>query len=209
MAQINPNELSSTCFFEFGTDTTYGLTTSVFIGYTGSGLYLIASDITDLLPNTEYHFRLVATNSTGTAYGNDQSFETKPITANLKGKISLAIAGHAGLVVKNANIKLEDTDYITTTNELGEFIFEEISASNYKLIISADNLIPIEQSINLLEGQNLDIGVKEMLVPSSEGIEQTIQNAITTERMRWDSNGDNKKGIPEAINALQEVVNIK
>jgi len=208
-SQINPNEISSTCYFEYGTNTTYGLTTSVLSGYTGSGLFLINSEITELLPDTEYHFRLVATNSTGTAYGSDQFFKTKPITANLNGKVSFALAGHTGLVVKNAIIKLEDTEYVSTTNELGEFTFKNIPASNYKLIISADNLIPIEYQVNLSEGQNLDIGVKEMFVPSSEGIEETIHNAVTLERMRWDSNGDNKKGIPEAIDALQEVVGIK
>jgi len=208
-AQVNPNELSLTCYFEFGTDTTYGLTTSVLSGYTGSELFLINSDITDLSPSTEYNFRLVATNSTGTAYGDNQTFITEPITANIKGKIALNIAGHAGLVVKNAKIMLEGTNYITTTDLKGEFIFKNIPASQYKLIIRAENLLPIEQQINLSEGEYFDLGLKEMFVESMDGIEQTIQNAVITERMRWDSNGDNKKGIPEAINALQEVVEIK
>jgi len=207
-AQINPNELSSTCYFEYGTDNTYGLTTSLLSGYTSSELFLINSDITGLSPNTEYHFRLVATNSTGTAYGNDQSFRTEPITATIRGKVALTIAGHAGLVVKNANIKLEGTSYITTTSSTGEFIFENIPASNYKLIISAQNLIPIEYQVSLSEGVNYDLGVKEMNVPSSDGIEESIQNAVISERMRWDTNGDNKKGIPEAINALQELVGV-
>jgi len=205
--QVNPNELSSTCYFEYGTDISYGFRTSDYSGYTGSGLFLINSDITDLSPNTEYHFRLVATNSTGTAYGNNHSFITQPITASIKGKVSLAIAGHAGLVVKNADIKLEGTNYETTTNSKGEFFIGNIPASDYKIIISADNLLIMEQEVTLSEGQNIDIGVKEMYVPSTEGVEAILQSAIITERKRWDSNGDNKKGLPEAIDALKSTVN--
>ena len=208
-AQVNPNELTASCYFEYGNNTDYGKSTSEFKCYTGSGLFDVSSYIKELSPDTEYHFRLVAINSTGTSYGNDQSFKTLPITANIIGKISTAIAGHTGLEVKNAIVKLEGTEFETSTNAKGEFVFEKVPAMTYKLIIKADNLLPIEQPINPSEGQILDIGVKEMIVPSSDGIEHVIINAVNSERMRWDSIGDNKKGLPEAIDALQTLVEIK
>jgi uncharacterized protein (TIGR02145 family) len=44
---------------------------------TGSGSFI--SNITGLLPGTTYHVRAYATNSAGTAYGNDLPFTTSPV----------------------------------------------------------------------------------------------------------------------------------
>ena len=46
----------------------------------GSGSASYNSNLTNLLPNTLYHIRAYATNSTGTGYGADSTFTTKPIT---------------------------------------------------------------------------------------------------------------------------------
>jgi|WetSurMetagenome_2_1015567.scaffolds.fasta_scaffold00649_3 uncharacterized protein (TIGR02145 family) len=47
----------------------------------GTGTGIFASSLTGLLPGTLYHVRAYATNSAGTAYGNDVSFTTSPIVA--------------------------------------------------------------------------------------------------------------------------------
>jgi hypothetical protein len=44
----------------------------------GTGTGSFTSSITGLNPGTTYHVRAYATNSAGTAYGSDISFETKP-----------------------------------------------------------------------------------------------------------------------------------
>src|ERR1035437_8699977 len=44
---------------------------------TGTGVF--TSNLTGLLPGTTYHIRAYATNSVGTAYGNDLSFATTPV----------------------------------------------------------------------------------------------------------------------------------
>ena len=46
----------------------------------GSGSGLFRSDLSDLQPNTEYYLRAYATNSGGTAYGDQESFITSPDT---------------------------------------------------------------------------------------------------------------------------------
>jgi len=46
----------------------------------GTGTGVFVSNITGLLPGTPYHVRAYATNSAGTAYGNDVSFTTIPVT---------------------------------------------------------------------------------------------------------------------------------
>lgn len=46
----------------------------------GAGTGSFTSEITGLSANTTYHVRAYATNSVGTAYGNDRTFTTDPVT---------------------------------------------------------------------------------------------------------------------------------
>ncbi len=67
------------CFFEWGTEPSYGNATGTAPGVdagSGSGLQVTSFELTSLDPNTTYHYRIVCTNSTGTSYGQDQTFET-------------------------------------------------------------------------------------------------------------------------------------
>jgi uncharacterized protein YjdB len=58
--------------------TTLGLTTS-----DGSGLGSFTSDLVGLTPSTTYYVRAYATNSVGTAYGNNENFTTNPPTGTV------------------------------------------------------------------------------------------------------------------------------
>lgn len=61
-------------WFEYGTDTGYGTSTSVQSGFiTGQSFSAV---VTGLLPGTVYHYRAAARNSYGTSYGSDMSFVT-------------------------------------------------------------------------------------------------------------------------------------
>jgi phosphodiesterase/alkaline phosphatase D-like protein len=74
---INANNNSTTVTFEFGPDTSYGRTvTAAQSPVTGSSDTAVSVDLTVLTPNTLYHFRVVAQNSSGTAYGADMTFFT-------------------------------------------------------------------------------------------------------------------------------------
>jgi hypothetical protein len=74
---VNPNGTSTTYHFEYGTDTRYGLSTEEMEAGSGTTDLFVSVDLTALLQGTVYHFRLVATNSNGTARGEDQTFSTK------------------------------------------------------------------------------------------------------------------------------------
>jgi len=63
------------CGFEWGADTTYGLTTPTESKITGE---TFSQPIRGLFPGRVYHFRAFATNPHGTAYGDDESFYSKP-----------------------------------------------------------------------------------------------------------------------------------
>ncbi|MEI6569554.1 MAG: DUF6531 domain-containing protein, partial [Verrucomicrobiota bacterium] len=72
-ATVNANGASTSFHFEYGTTTAYGSSTAA--GNTSASVSL-TFDLTGLLPNTAYHYRIVASNSGGTSYGYDVPFNT-------------------------------------------------------------------------------------------------------------------------------------
>ena len=78
-ASVNPRGSSvSTCKFEYGTTTSYGSSVSC-ASLPGSGSSPVAVDASiasGLAANTEYHYRISATNSSGTSKGGDATFKT-------------------------------------------------------------------------------------------------------------------------------------
>ncbi|MDZ7399744.1 MAG: BACON domain-containing carbohydrate-binding protein [candidate division KSB1 bacterium] len=74
---VNPNGLTTTVKFQYGTTTSYGseITASP-SSVSGTSSASVSAQLSGLLPNTTYHYRVVATNSVGTSYGEDQSFTT-------------------------------------------------------------------------------------------------------------------------------------
>jgi plastocyanin len=76
---LNPDELSTTFHFEYGTTTSYGLTTAPQT-QTGDMSRLVSANINSLAAQTTYHFRIVASNAAGTTFGSDRTFTTLPMT---------------------------------------------------------------------------------------------------------------------------------
>ena len=75
-AQLNgmatPNGLAGTAWFQWGTTTNYGsLTPPVGVG-NGYNVVYVTNQISGLVTNVAYHFRLVVSNAAGTNYGFDQ-----------------------------------------------------------------------------------------------------------------------------------------
>jgi hypothetical protein len=77
---VSPNKESTTYRFEYGATTAYGsLTPAATVG--GNADRSVSVDVGALAPSTTYHFRLVATNASGTAMGADARFTTAPAGA--------------------------------------------------------------------------------------------------------------------------------
>ncbi|MCH7677315.1 T9SS type A sorting domain-containing protein [candidate division KSB1 bacterium] len=75
---MNPNDQSTTAKFEYGTTTSYGSEISAAQSpVSGSSPVDVSAQITGLSPNTGYHYRVVATNSSGTTQGSDLTFTTE------------------------------------------------------------------------------------------------------------------------------------
>ncbi len=75
---VNPSGAATTYKFEYGTTTAYGTTVPAAGESVGSGTrtLLEAKTISGLKAETVYHYRVVATNSEGTAVGQDVKFTT-------------------------------------------------------------------------------------------------------------------------------------
>lgn len=72
----NPNGLATSTWFEWGTTNNYGNnTSSTSIGSDISSVS-VSETITNLQPETTYHYRIVAQNSDGASYGEDNTFTT-------------------------------------------------------------------------------------------------------------------------------------
>jgi len=72
---VDPHGLTTNVHFQYGTTTSYGLTTAI-QSKTGGTYQNVVATIGGLTASTTYHFRIVATNSAGTRYGADQTFTT-------------------------------------------------------------------------------------------------------------------------------------
>jgi hypothetical protein len=77
-AYVNPNNSSTSYYIQYGTSTSYGHQLPAFERSIGGGAAAIEviEPVSGLQPDTEYHFRVVATNAAGVSEGPDQTFTT-------------------------------------------------------------------------------------------------------------------------------------
>ena len=76
---VNPDGLTATIHFQYGTTTNYGSVTAN-QNYSGNTTQNVSANISGLSASTTYHFRVVATTSTATTYGSDKTFTTLSAT---------------------------------------------------------------------------------------------------------------------------------
>jgi hypothetical protein len=76
---LNPHGLITSFHFQYGTTTSYGLTTAP-QSQSGNTYRNVSANISSLSASTLYHFRIVASNSAGTSLGSDRTFTTLTAT---------------------------------------------------------------------------------------------------------------------------------
>jgi hypothetical protein len=114
---VNPNGQSTTFSFQFGTTTGYGLQTSATSAGSGATDQDVSASLTGLRPGTTYHYRVIATNATGTTVGGDRTFTTpgsppataKPPAATTRGATDVGL--HSATVRGTVNPKGSKTTY--------------------------------------------------------------------------------------------------
>ena len=73
---VNPNGLATSWRFDYGTSTAYGSKTSSHNAGSGTAALNEAIAVSGLKVSTTYHYRIVASNSSGTNVGSDKTFST-------------------------------------------------------------------------------------------------------------------------------------
>ncbi len=78
---VTPNLIATSFHFDYGRTPAYGSSTAAAPAGSGAAPVGGSATITGLAPGTTYHYRLVASNGDGTAYGADRTFVTLPGSA--------------------------------------------------------------------------------------------------------------------------------
>jgi hypothetical protein len=117
---VNPEGLETTYVVEFGTSASYGATWPLSPMSAGQGMAPVGVSIPVpyLLAGTTYHYRLVATNEEGTAYGQDQTFTTLPAQAPATGTSSLTLPLAPPLIAVPTIAFPAETGTTTTTTRI-------------------------------------------------------------------------------------------
>src|SRR3954466_5609057 len=100
---VNPHGAATTIYFQYGTTTRYGTNTPAVPVGAGTTNKRVTADSGALVPNTKYHYRLVAENSQGVVSGADRTFTTK------KQPLGLSLAATANPVPFGGTTTLRGT----------------------------------------------------------------------------------------------------
>ncbi|HEY5051812.1 MAG TPA: hypothetical protein VII45_00205 [Solirubrobacterales bacterium] len=73
---FDPDGIDTSFHFEYGVDTTYGLSTPSVDAGAAAGVTPVEEELPGLPAGKVWHYRIVATNGNGTTYGEDRVFKT-------------------------------------------------------------------------------------------------------------------------------------
>jgi hypothetical protein len=116
---VNPMGHATTWYFEYGTNTNYGTKTALKDAGAGTSAVSVSVPVAGLTTGKTYHYRLVATNTAGTARGSDITFSTAALpTATTAAASSVATnsATLNGSVNPNGQATSWYFEYGTTTS---------------------------------------------------------------------------------------------
>jgi phosphodiesterase/alkaline phosphatase D-like protein len=185
---VNPQGGTTFVYFEYGLTQAYGQSTAARGIGSGVDPALVLQAVDGLVAGANYHFRIVASNSLGTSYGEDQTFETglsNPVAVT--GSASplpnglVRVAGTVRTLGGSVNPFFEyGTDGIVFPNR--------VSATNAtvsgdgEILVSADlgnleqGLVYHYRALAVRAGDPLSSGVGETRTFSGDAIAGQLQN---------------------------------
>ena len=127
---VNPNGVSATYYFEYGTNTSYGSTTSDKDAGSGLSDVSVTANLTGLSAGTAYHYRLVATNNAETAYGSDHTFTTSALKPTLSIGLGTGTRGEkTTLPITLSNVTGTDIAAVSVDVGYDTSVFQKLKAT--------------------------------------------------------------------------------
>jgi hypothetical protein len=99
---VNPNGHATTWYFQFGTSASYGTNTTARNAGSGTKAVGASTAVTGLSPGVTYDFRLVASSSSGTSFGANQTFVT-PAPPQVQTQTAQSVAVSSATLVGAVN----------------------------------------------------------------------------------------------------------
>ena len=144
---VDPEGQDTSWQFEFGTTTSYGTASAAKGAGSGTSPVNVSAAIAGLTPGTTYHYRLVATNASGTAPGADRTFTTVGAPVVSTGPAQ-SLATTSATLTASVDPKTHTTDwyfeYGTTTRYGSRTPTQRVAAGSGNRTVSAvvSNLAP-------------------------------------------------------------------
>lgn len=110
-ATVNPNGESTTYAFQYGTTTNYGSTTTTTSAGSGTSAVTVHATVGGLQSGTTYHYRVVATNTTGSSPGSDMSFTTSALAPSASTASPSLVTSDTARLVGSVNPNGHATTY--------------------------------------------------------------------------------------------------
>jgi hypothetical protein len=158
---VNPEGTDTEYYFEYGPDTEYGSKAPV-SGDTASAYSAepvsVDTKIESLKHGTTYHYRLVATNGVGTAYGKDKSFTTSYTPkVTLGGASTFHVEEETGKATLHGTINPKGyaTEYHFEWGDEEEYLgneFTHVAPAEDVEVGEGEDGVAVEQEIEGLEG---------------------------------------------------------
>ena len=123
---VDPNGLETKYYFEYGTSMSYGSKTAEASAGSGESNVGGSKTVTGLRPGTTYHFRIIATNSTGTTDGGDYTFTTDPLPWHMMSTVGSRGSGD-GSFEEVAGVAVDSEGHVWVA-DAGNDRVEEFSA---------------------------------------------------------------------------------
>lgn len=185
---VNPNNASTTVTFEYGITNSYGTTvTAAQSPVSGSAEVPVSASLSGLSPDITYHFRVVASNTNGSANGSDMTFSignTPLIT--LQPQNQIACLNQPQVCFNVSATGTEPLSYLWYPNddaELGNIntnsaycfpIDDPLDAGTYNVIVS--NSCGIVTS----DGATLTVNLPPAFLSEPLGSEVCIGDSVTS-----------------------------
>lgn len=125
------------------------------------------------------------------------------------GRLATTVAGQE-TPLAGAVVRIPGTNLSAVTDANGNYTIENAPAGTRVLEASSDHFSPVSFGALVLDAPDQISNAEEILltdarnmVDCADEVAASVEEAVLTERARWDIYGDNKKGLPEAVDALR------